>query len=125
MQFTIKRTPNTGTVVLSLSLICTLCVFLLVMLALFLVILGLAGELLGPVLVGLGRALLESAGLVFLLILALRLLKRIAQTIYRALLATSFAAQVRPWIVMLLWLARCTLAAGIRWYLKQEKKWGI
>ena len=125
MQFTLKRTPNNGTIVLSFSLICTICVFLVVMFALFLVVLGLAGELLGPVLVGLGRALLESAGLIFLLILTLRLLKRIIQTLCRALLVTSFAAQARPWIFMLLWLARRTLAAGIRWYLKQEKKWGI
>lgn len=122
MQFTIKRTPHT--IVLSFSLICTICVFLLIVFALFLVVIGLAGQLLGPVLLGLGRALLESAGLLFLLILALRLLKRIAQTLCRALLATSFAAQARPWILLLLWVARRALAAGIRWYLNQEKRWG-
>ena len=125
MQFTIKRTPNTGTVVLPLSLILTICVFLLIVLALLLVIVGLAGELIGPVLVALGRALLASAGLLFLLILALQLLKRIAQTICRVLLASSFAARVKPWISLLLWLVRWALAAGIRWYLKQERKWGV
>ena len=124
MQFTLKRTPNNGTIVLSFSLICTICIFLLVMFALFLVIFGLAGELLGPILVGLGRALLESAGLLFLLILAARLLKRAVQTITHAILATPFAARAKPWIHMILWFARYALASGIRWYLNQERKWG-
>ncbi len=124
MQFTIKRTPNTGTIHLSFSLVCTICVFLLVVLSLLLIIVGLAGQLLGPVLFELGRSLLQCAGLLFLLIVAFRILKRTLQTLLRTILASSFAAQIRPWILWIFWLLRLLLAGFIRWYLDQERKWG-
>src|SRR5436305_1142527 len=64
-MFTIKRTPNSGTIRLTFSLVCTIGVFLLILFALILMIIGLAGELLGPALVGLGHDLLLSAGGIF------------------------------------------------------------
>jgi hypothetical protein len=119
----LKHTPNSGTIRLSFSLICTIGVFLLILFALILMIVGLAGELLGPALVSLGHDLLLSAGGIFLLIVSLKISKRIAQTLLRALFASSFASQVRPWVLWSLWMLRRLLTAFIRWYLDQERKW--
>ncbi len=85
-------------------------------------IIGLAGELLGPALVGLGHDLLLSAGGIFLLIVGLKIFKCIALTLSRALFASSFASQVRPWVLWSLWLLRVLMAAFIRWYLGTFEK---
>jgi len=114
--------------ILSPSSVFTFCICALALFALLLILAGLVGIAVGPILLWMGWSLLKFTLGMLLLIFLFRLSLRLCQTFWRAVrrtpLVIQFAAQVRPWLLLGLMLARLGTRAFVRWY-KDQQQGGI
>jgi hypothetical protein len=108
------------------SSVFTLCICLLGLFAILLVVTGLAGIAVGPVLLWMGWSLLKFVVgmllLLFLFRLLLRLLGTLLQAARKSQFAMHFIQQVRPWLLFTLVFIRIAAIAFWRWYHNQQKR---
>lgn len=119
------RQPYT---ILSPSSVFTFFICALALFALLLVLAGLVGIAVGPILVWMGWSLLKFTLGMLLLIFLFRVSLRLCQTLWRTVRRTpivvQFAAQARPWLHLGLALAGLGMRAFVRWY-KDQQQGGI